>query len=391
MINCTKAEQLMSDFVLGLTNKEDTLDIEDHLKECEKCRKNYEMLKDTAKTIDAIPEDEPFKKVKKVIDTQKKKKWIALIIAVISVIVFMIIVLGELFPKTGLPSITRFSYRLKAKSLVEDFFNNNMEVLLLGATNRTAGTTGYSYTKSSNVINMFNDYSGQLNSIYDQYIAGKDYTIKSSKIKYEESSSYSYMIDPENRYSDHLCYTVTVTVEIGDMEFDMLFSFYNPADYDVFFSFDRDSASFNIGIEKAYKLINHFYRYVLDVDYTHYILNEIMTDPLESANIGQGIFTLVNDEDKETYTIKLNERLNEIKKISKTESIDMQVRDYCFDAHALGIQMIWQLEDSTGHKAVAFINFLYDTEGYHKTDDNIKIISEDGFDASLTEKLKTLF
>jgi len=69
----------------------------------------------------------------------------------------------------------------------------------------------------------------------------------------------------------------------------------------------------------------------------------------------------------------------------------MQVRDYCFDAHALGIQMIWQLEDSTGHKAVAFINFLYDTEGYHKTDDNIKIISEDGFDASLTEKLKTLF
>lgn len=399
MIDCVKAEQLMSDYVLGLTGKEATLDMDVHIHTCEKCRVYYEDLKKADKEMSEKSEADPFKKVNKVIRKQKKNKWIAVILTVIFAAALAIIVIGELFPSTGLPSITRLSYKNKTKNIVEDMFNNNMEPMLQGAVNLASGSYGYSETKAANVIEMFNDYTHQLNSIYDKYLTGKKWSIKKTKVAYENRFSYKSLITPENHNPDHMGYTVTATIGIEDREFDIIFYFYSKDYYDIYFNITEDLSVFRKGIEEIYNLINHFYRYVLDIDYRQYILNDRMVynkTVLGDVNINyvpflKGIFAPEQGVDDITYTDELNEKLEEIKGTSITEHIDMQIRDYNIDKHALKVQMVWQLIDQNSHKAIMIKDFLYDVEGYHPADDLVEIITVDGFDPKLLRQLEELF
>lgn len=399
MIDCVKAEQIMSDYILGLTDKEENFDMDAHIHICEKCRKYYEDLKKADKEMSEKSETEPFKKVNKVIRKQKKNKWIALILAVVFAMALAVIVIGELFPNTGLPSITRLSYKKKAKNIVEDMFNNNMEPMLWGAVNIASGTYGYSETKAVNVKDMFNDYTHQLNSIYDRYLAGRKWSIKETKVAYENRFSYKSLINNGNQNPDHMGYTVTASIGIEDIEFDIIFYFYSPDYYDIYFSYTEDILEYKEGIEKIYNLINHFYRYVLDIDYMQYILNDRMVDNKTVLDdmydnyipFLKGVYAPKQGADDITYTDELNEKLKEIKGTSITEHIDMQVRDYNIDKHALNVQMIWQITDINGYKAIMIKNFLYDVDGYHPTDDLVEIIAVDGFDAKLFRKLEELF
>ena len=399
MIDCVKAEQIMSDYILGLTDKEETFDMDAHIHTCEKCRKYYEDLKKADKEMSEKSETEPFKKVNKVIRKQKKNKWIALILAVVFAMALAVIVIGELFPNTGLPSITRLSYKKKAKNIVEDMFNNNMEPMLWGAVNIASGTYGYSETKAVNVKDMFNDYTHQLNSIYDRYLAGRKWSIKETKVAYENRFSYKSLINNGNQNPDHMGYTVTASIGIEDIEFDIIFYFYSPDYYDIYFSYTEDILEYKEGIEKIYNLINHFYRYVLDIDYMQYILNDRMVDNKTVLDdmydnyvpFLKGVYAPKQGADDITYTDELNEKLKEIKGTSITEHIDMQIRDYNIDKHALNVQMIWQITDINGYKAIMIKNFLYDADGYHPTDDLVEIIAIDGFDAKLFRKLEELF
>ena len=246
---------------------------------------------------------------------------------------------------------------------------------------------------------MFNDYTHQLNSIYDNYLAGKKCSIKKTKVTYEKRFSYLSLINTSKQYPDNMGYTVTSTVGIEDMEFDIIFCFYSPDYYDIYFDYTEDSLEYNKGVEEIYNLINHFYRYVLDIDYMQYILNDRMVDNKTVLDdmydnyvpFLKGVYAPKQGADDITYTDELNEKLKEIKGTSITEHIDMQIRDYNIDKHALNVQMIWQITDINGYKAIMIKNFLYDVDGYHPTDDLVEIIAVDGFDAKLFRKLEELF
>ncbi len=69
----------------------------------------------------------------------------------------------------------------------------------------------------------------------------------------------------------------------------------------------------------------------------------------------------------------------------------MQIRDYNNEKHALNIQMIWQLQDKNGHKAIFTKDFQYGPYGYQKMDDSSEIVAEEGFSMEIKEKLENLF
>ena len=398
-MECNVAKQIMPDYLMGLTDETVKKELEEHLKECEACQKHLEELKKAELDYkkDGV---EPLKKVNKVIKKHKRGKILAIIGIIILLGIVSVFVLGELKPEERkLPSITKMRYKHKAEKIVEQFFNNDMEALLNGCVSYLIpGTDDYPFTKAECVQNMILDYSDQLKKMNEGLLYNKDYRIDRCDVYYHDMfSSYLGRLYPsEEKYKNHnyeVC--MEISTDIGNLRINI--QFFNDDNYDFSFFLDNsDSKSvFENKLLDMNLMISHICRIASGADYYPYLLNgRLLNQDDENKFFGfSHMFATLNchENSDDTYINGFSGRLEEIYKKSKTESVNMEIRNYDNDAHALNVEMIWVIKDLNGHEAVMRKNLLYGPYGYQKVDDEAKFVSENGFDTELEMMMRELF
>ena len=69
----------------------------------------------------------------------------------------------------------------------------------------------------------------------------------------------------------------------------------------------------------------------------------------------------------------------------------MVIHDYDKNKHTLNVMFVWKIEDANGKKAIMTKYFDQGPFGYQKVDETEEIMSEDGFDTKLIQKMEELF
>ncbi len=400
-MDCKVAKQLMTDYLMGMTDEEVKKEFEEHISGCESCKKALEELKKVEQEYDKKDGAEPLKKVNKVIKKHKRGKILAIIGALILVGVVAYFVMGELRPEDGrFYSITKMRYKHKAEEIVDYFFNNDMESLLNGTVSYLiAGNKDLPYSKAKCVEDMIVDYSDQLKKMNEGFLNGHEYKIVDSYISYDEIyRSYLRNIYPnEEKYKDYnYQVNMEISTDIGNLE--IFVRFFNHDNYDFYITdnnIDSQKDDFQSKLLDMSTMIGHVYRFASGADPFPYVINgRLLEENYEDGFIGIGKIIATNNchENKDdTYIKGFNERLDEIYYISKTESFNLEVRDYNPNEHAINVELIWIIKDSNGHEAVMRKNLLYGPYGYQKMDDSSEIVAEEGFDEELEGKMKKLF
>lgn len=400
-MDCKVAKQLMADYLMGMTDEEVKKDFEEHISGCESCKKALDELKKAEQEYDKKDGAEPLKKVNKVIKKHKRGKILAIIGALILVGVVAYFVMGELRPEDGrFYSITKMRYKHKAEEIVDYFFSNDMESLLNGTVSYLiAGNNDLPYSKAKCVEDMIVDYSEQLKNLNKDFLYDKKYSIKRCKINYQKiNNTYMELVYPNEKKYKRYNYTASIelSTDLGDFEVDIRFFNDDNYEFDILFSdHERPEDEFQSKLRDINSIITHLERFASGADPFPYVINgRLLEENYEDGFIGIGKIIATDNchENKDdTYIKGFNERLDDIYYSSKTESFNMEVRNYNPNEHAINVELIWIIKDMNGHEAVMRKDLLYGPYGYQKLNDEAKIVAEEGFDKELEEKMKKLF
>ena len=394
-MDCNVAKQLMTDCLMGMTDESVKTEFEEHLAGCEKCRSAFEELKKAEQEYNKKEGAEPLKKVNKVIKKHKRGKILAILGAAVLAVVLLILIVGEINPKSGLPSITRLKYKHKAEKILDALFTNDMELLLTGSfADIIPGTDGFTFSKAKCVEDMIVDYSKQLKKFNEGFLNGKGYDIKSCRVQYEEGyQTYLGRLHPYTEEYKNYVYEVYMEVNsIG--RFYMHVFFIDENHYYIQFGAVPDAGQeFRDKMNMIMVPINQVEMVAKGIDWKQYVINGRMLGDNGYINVGNNLVSddCIRPATDETYLTGFNERLSGIYNTGKTVSVDIVIRDYNFEKHAINTELIWVIMDENGKSAVMRKKLLYGPFGYQKLDDEADFISDPGFDIDLKEKLRTLF
>ena len=397
MVDCKKAEELMPDYVMNLVKEDAKKDMEEHLKGCKTCRELYESMKKEGDAYDEAPEDKPFQKINKEIKKIRVKKILFFYITLILAILLLALVIGELNPRSGLPSITRLRYRSKARSIAQDFFDGKMETVLMGAANEDCGAMVFKNGKGYVGTEIIEDYILQLKKLYNDELVPHNFEILDTDVKYTRSDLYYIDLMDSLEADDTDNYVVKMLIGNGGNRFYIEVSFVDLNTYSVGLisahrELGQEENEFDKAIEKADKYISFVEGFIFDGYYGKYVLYDRLCGEKQYIEIGDNFFTTnCMNSANEDYTAALNEKLPQIIEIGKTESADMVIHDYDKDKHTLNVMLVWKIEDANGKKAIMTKYFNQGPFGYQKADETEQIMSEEGFDPKLIQQMKDLF
>ena len=387
----------MPDYVMNLTKEDVKKEMEEHLKECKSCRELYESMKKEGDAYDEIPEDKPFKKIYKEIKKIRVKKILFFYITLILAVLLLALVIGELNPRSGLPSITRFRYRSKARSIAQDFFDGKMETVLMGTALDECGALFSKNGKGYVGPEIIEDYILQLKKLYNDELVPHNFEILDTDVKYTRIDLYYIDLMDSLEADDTDNYVVKMLVGNGENRFYFEVSFEDLNTYSVgLLSENRELGqpenAFDKAIVKADKYISFVEDYIYDRYAGEYILYDRLCGEKKYVEIGDNFFTTncLNSANAD-YTAALNEKLPRIIEIGKTESADMVIHDYDKGKHILNVMLVWKIEDANGKKAIMTKYFNQGPFGYQKVDETEQIMSEEGFDPKLIQQMKDLF
>lgn len=392
------AKQLMSDYLMEMTDEGIKKEFEEHIIGCECCRKELDDLKKAEKEYDKNDNPIHLKKVNNEIKKHKRGKIIAIVCVLILTVVASIFVIGELKPESNLPSITKIKYKNEAKKIVEDFFNNDMEAILYGmVSNIVAGTDSLPYTRQACLNDMIEDYSGLLKELNEGFAYGKEYRVDNCAVIYGKDNKTvadtANLLEKRGKENDYLI-TMNIATDIGEFSVSIQFSGISRYWFNINAEASDISGEALKSLQEINAILNRIDLFSSGMDYNPYILNDrLLRDNYENGFVGVNGSFASSDEDPldETYITGFNERLEEIYKNSKTKSVNMELRDYNFEKHAINVEMIWIISDLNGHEAVLTKKILYGYRGYQKLDDEANVIAEKGFDKELEKKMRDLF
>ncbi|MCR5205824.1 MAG: zf-HC2 domain-containing protein [Lachnospiraceae bacterium] len=394
-MDCNVAKQLMTDYLMGMTDESVKKEFEEHLAGCEECRSAFEELKKAEQEYDKKEGTEPLKKVNKVIKKHKRGKILAILGAVVLAAALIILIVGEVNPKSGFPSITRLKYKHKAEKILDALFTNDMESLMTGTfSDIVPGTNAFTYSKSKCVEDMIVDYSEQLKNLNKDFLYGQGYEIIRSWVKYEEGfQTYQGRIHPYQEEYKNYVFSVYMQVRsVGVFNIDI--DFIDENHYDLTLSPDPDERlEFKDKMTDITASITQVELLAKGVDWKPYVLNERFADENGYVDIYGNVISSDCRErlEDENYIAALNGRFADIYNTSKTESLYIELLDYNFERHAANVELIWTIQDLKGNKAVMKKKMLYGPYSYEKLDDESEFIAEDGFDMELKEKMRNLF
>ena len=398
-MNCNMAKQLMADYLMGMTDEEINRKFDEHLKKCESCQKQMNELIKAEQKYDNKDATDSLKKVKKEINKHKRGRILAIICAVLLASITTVFVIGELRPESSLPSITKIKYKKKAEKIIEKIFDNDMDDLMDGTVSYlTAGTDSFPYTRQECLSGMIEDYGLMLEEMNKDFFYGKEYMIEKNRVSYRElykSVSETVNLPEESDKGNGYMVLVEVSTELGN--FSVNISFFNTDNYhlNIYANSSNSGDDFFYKIQDMNAMFVRLDLFASGMDYNPYIMN----DRLLKDNYGNGFVGVVEnfasvygqEISDDTYINGFNKRLEEIYNTSCTESVNMEIRDYNFEKHAINIEMIWIIRDMNGYEAVMIKDLLYGYHGYQKLNDEAKIIAEDGFDEELKKKMMELF
>ena len=397
MMDCKTAEQLMSDYIMNLTDESVKEELEKHLSECESCKKLCDELKKERKEFENQPKEKPFKKINKVIKSQKLKKTIFICLSVILLTVLIIITIGELNPESGLPSITRFRYKQKAKEITQNLFDGDIDALLQPIGTKNAGAN-LSNSKSQIGTALIADYTKEIKELYNKTFTNKNFKIEKIRLQYEKGSNsfFEHVYSSDESYVNYY-YKASVLVNNNGIKFFIEIRFDNLEEYSINL-YDEHFQKVTVpdtylgNLAQINRDIEFIYMFINDLDWKKYILYGRMVDPDRFVGLSNNMFSLdclhVQDE---TYVTGLNERLEKIKSVSCTESADFIIRGYNSEKHAISVQLIWKIKDESGKKAVMTKDFIQGPIGYQKLDETEQFIEEEGFSPELKQMLEEAF
>lgn len=400
-MDCKVAKQLMADYLMGMTDEEVKKEFEEHLNSCESCKEALEKLKKAEQEYDKKDEAVPLKKVNKVIRKHKIGKILSIIGMLILAAIIVVFVMGELKPENDtLPSITKIRYKHKAEDIVEELFDNNMDVFLNGTVSYLiAGTDNLPFTKAQCVKKMIVDYSEQLKNLNKDFLYDKKYSIKRCKISYQIiNNTYMELVYPNEKEYKRYNYTASMELSTDLGDFEVYIRFFNDDNYEfeiLFSDHERPEDEFQSKLRDINSIITHLERFASGADPFPYVINgRLLEENYEDGFIGIGKILATDNchENKDdTYIKGFNERLEDIYYSSKTESFNLEVRGYNPNEHAINVELIWIIKDLNGYEAVMRKDLLYGPYGYQKLNDEAKIVAEEGFNKELEQKMKNLF
>ncbi len=394
-MDCNVAKQLMTDYLMGMTDESVKKEFEEHVKECEECRTAFQELKKAEKEYDKKEGAEPLKKVNKEIKKYKRGKILAILGAVVLATAFIILIVGEVNPKSGLPSITKFKYKNKAEKIVDALFTNDMESLMTGAfSDIMPGTNAFTYSKSKCVENMIVDYSEQLKNLNRDFLYGQGYDIIRSWVRYEEGYQ-TYLGRIHSDQEEYKNYVYSVYMEVRSVgEFSIHIYFIDENHYYLsLIPKPSERLEFEDKMTDIAASITQVELLAKGLDWKPYVLNERLTAENGYVDIYGNVISSDCRKrlEDENYIAEFNERLADIYNTSKTDSLHIELLDYNFERHAANVELIWVIQDMKGNKAVMKKKMLYGPYSYEKLDDESEFIAEDGFDVELKEKMRKLF
>lgn len=184
MINCDITKQIMSDYINGLTSGQVNSEIEEHLSACEECRQLYEEMKQISGNQACLEQTRPFTKVKKMIKKQKSLKRIAIVAAALIAAFLILLVIGQFCPQTNLPSITRLSYRLKAKDIAKSFVEGDPNKLLSGMVYKHTVGENYDFRHKLILEEVIDDYSPYIRELSSELFQDRKCSIGHCSVSY---------------------------------------------------------------------------------------------------------------------------------------------------------------------------------------------------------------
>lgn len=408
MIDCNVAKQLMPDHVSGLTTAEIKSEMEEHISECEDCRKLYEEMKLVPESEDKLNQSKPFRKIQKKIIILKAGKRIASVIAIILAITMAIFIIGEIKPKTNLPSITRITYKQKCREIVNNFINGDVGDIMASGRDRMSPFADSIHAEIRE--KMISDYTPLISELAHKVFDGHTCNVGPIELEYCEAERFKgYVANIQITTEESSLYTIYLSFVAPDV---YEFSFHDESS-DIFDSTDKyyeNTQQYSAADQLTQRLSLFAFGMIphnLNDDIFYYLTIDPEEDDFPELTLQniQGIGSIFST-DFSSFRVKgsgqslseqLPERFLKIRDLSTTKASYFRLVDYSFDNHGQIYRLFWELTDKYGHSAIYTKDFYLvkrgraNDIGYETVDNSYALYTEDGFDENLKKLLAEFF
>lgn len=412
-MKCYIVQDLLPEYIEGLCSAETEKEIEEHLADCEHCKKKMEEMQETeGKSAAGFDEIQPFKKIGRELKKNRIKKVIAIMLLVIVCGVFGVLTIGQIFPSLSCPSYDSLMYRYKAKQIAQKLVDGEIKEVL-----KSTGTS-YDVRNSTGEGHdiFFYDVADRISQSYEKTFKGKEVTIDVEGVTYSDNTDGYWTPDTNIQYP---VYGVDLRLEVEDKLVSVQIIFKDRYNYDIHISNGKENYEY---FEEEY--VNSFEYYIQDMScYLYYykdscmgynVANDITSGRINIQNsetaeeIGKDGFSdgfysfyFVRDctgmpiVDKETkvseYAAQIGNGLYEV--LSRCKSNDFQLTDggYNEGEKKYDAVLYWRVTDLQGKQCIMTKNFYYGPFGYEPVDDKEIICPEAGFDREVTSELERIF
>lgn len=376
-MKCDVIKDLLPSYVDGLCSMESNKIIQEHLEQCNDCRKLYDQMRESDEKIKNVLPDKDdeseeqiheiaiFRAMKKVVWHRVIGSVIGLTVALGVVIVFVFLIASQFHPEWEGPTVEHYLMKRTAKQAANDFRNGNMADCVKGIYNM------YNSSGLSSSITIDKD-------VYDLYVNRMQKIYKSNPVVFDspiDEISTGYISEND----EQSCYSVSIRLK---NELVLNFSFTTSEIYTIDICVpDGDNNS---------KIFDEFNSYLtmlsgavsseqLRIDKFYQTCYELQTGKIKSLS-DHSIESLFSENCEYDYTNHIFNPSKRVKKWKKNMTAFLKENKICsFSSVKLPVdkkeqkekrKLIWEIIDKNGNKGIFTKEFYYGMSGYEPIDEN---------------------
>lgn len=394
-MKCEVIRDLLPNYIDGLCCDESTKMIQEHLKQCDACRKLYNEMQEPVQNVSDIhpgqdTESENQTKEIAVFRAMKKIVWHRIVGMVIGITLSLIIIIASVFlilsqfhPEWEGPTVEHYLMKQTARQAANDFIQGDMKGYTKGIYNMYHSSTLPYTTVNEDAYNL---YIKRMQKLYDSnssaFTSSID-EISTGYISFDDASpNYSVTVELKNGLVLNFYFTNTeiYTAEVCAQD--------NNDSIELFDEFNSYLTMLSGGILSEKSCLDKFYQICKDIQNGK--IKNFSTHTIET------LFSENCEYDYTNHIMHPSERVQQWKKnlfsfleqnqINYCGSIELPIDQ---ESQKERRKLILQITDSKGNEGIYTKEFYYGMSGYEPVDDKYDIYGD--LDSSCRNKLKTLF
>lgn len=360
-MNCKVAQDLLALYADDVCSEETKKELEEHLKECEKCSKALDEYKNkidvkTPKNHD-IDKIEPLKKAKK-----KRKKYIIIITVVLILLAVAILEIVWQEKHCEYVTPTSISFYFKTKKQNEMLLNGDIDGFL-----KNVDFQQTIFTNEGKEISTKKDVEKMLQEYYDNFIKNKHVEVKNIDIGLPPQTIIGLAGGDVEMTSDTNEYMT------------ILYTWIDKKKCDVYFcAEDSDGVSYETLANQKINMILH----------NNYFKN--LKDRLTEFNKGL-THVYYNNDSKSKENVALGKRIDSVNKTSDVLSYKVSKSKYDQKEKVFKGTLTLVVKDKKTNKVAVLQQTVIETSLNYKPLDDAKVVADDGITPELRDQLLKLF